>query len=118
MNGRRWLRLGTKTLHEIASIGYGGALAACLVINLVANHASTMQFAAARNAFAAIAQYVLFPSMGIVVVSGLFSLAATRSYINAGWPWVKALLGLSVFEATLLIVGSSRKQAELAAAAR
>ena len=56
--------------------------------------------------------------MGIVVVSGLIALAATRSYINAAWAWVKALLGLSVCEATLLIVGSSHRQAELAAAAR
>ena len=93
-------------------------MAACLVINLVANLASSEQFAAARNAFAPIAQYVLFSSMGIVVVSGLIALAATRSYINAAWAWVKALLDLSVFEATLLIVGSSHRQAELAAAAR
>lgn len=116
MNGKRWFRLGAKVLHEIGSIGYGGALAACLVINLVANRASPEQFAAARKLFAAIAQYVLFPSMGIVVVSGLFALAATRAYINAGWAWVKALLGLSVFEATLLIVGSGQRQAELTAA--
>ncbi len=40
MNGRRWFRLGAKALHEIASIAFGGALAACLVINLVANRAS------------------------------------------------------------------------------
>ena len=94
MSGRRWLRLGAKAPHEIASIGFGGALAACLVINLTANRASAEQFAAARKLFAAIAQYVLLPSMGIVVVSGLFALAATRAYMNAGWAWVKALLGL------------------------
>jgi len=116
MSGPRWLRLGAKALHDIASIGFGGALAACLVINGVANRASPVEFAAARNAFAAIAQYVLVPSMAVVVVSGLIALAATRGYLDAGWAWLKALLGLSVFEATLLIVGSGRKQAELAAA--
>lgn len=116
MNGKRWFRHGAKVLHEIGSIGYGGALATCLVINLVADRSSPEQFAAARKLFAAIAQYVLFPSMGIVVVSGLLAIAATRAYINAGWAWVKALLGLSVFEATLLIVGSGQRQAELNAA--
>jgi uncharacterized membrane protein len=116
MNGRRGLRLGAKALHEIASIGYGGGLAACLVINLMADRAASAEFAAARRAFAAIAQYVLMPSMAIVVVSGLIALAATRAYQDAGWAWLKALLGLSVFEATLLVVGASRKQAELAAA--
>jgi uncharacterized membrane protein len=117
MNGRRWLRLGAKTLHEVASIGFGGALAACLVINLVADRNEPAAFIAARHAFAAIAQYVLVPSMAVVVVSGLIALAATRGYQNAVWAWVKALLGLSVFEATLLVVGSSRAQAEFAAAA-
>lgn len=117
MSGRRWWRLGSKALHEIASIGFGGALASCLVINLAANRASPAEFAAARQAFAAIAQYVLVPSMAVVVISGLIALAATRGYQDAGWAWLKALLGLSVFEATLLVVGSGRKQAELAAAA-
>ncbi len=116
MNGRRWLRLGAKTLREVASIGFGGALAACLVINLVGNRESAAEFAAARRPFAVIADYVLIPSMAIVV-SGLIALAATRAYQNAVWARVKALLGLSTFEATLLVVGSGRQQAALAAAA-
>jgi hypothetical protein len=117
MSGPRWLRLGAKALHEIASIGYGGGLAACLLINLMANRASPAEFAAARHAFAAIGKYLLIPSMAVVVVSGLVALAATRAYQDAGWAWVKALLGLTVFEATLMVVGSSSKQAELTAAA-
>lgn len=116
MTGPRWLRFGTKALHEIAAIGYGGGLAACLVINRVANRASAAEFAAARRMFAAIAHYLLVPSMAVVVVSGLVALAATRAYQEAGWAWVKALLGLSVFEATLVIVGASGQQAELVAA--
>ena len=115
--GRRWLRQGSKALHEIAGIGFGGALAACLVINLVADRSAAPDFAVARQLFAAIARFVLVPSMAVVVVSGLISLAATRGYHDAGWAWLKALLGLSVFEATLLVVGASGKQAELAAAA-
>ena len=117
MNGRRWLRLGTKALHEIAAIGFGGGLVACLVINLVANRTSAAEFAAARHAFAVIAQWVLIPSMAVVVVSGLIAMMATRGYQDAGWAWLKALLGLSVFEATLVVVGSSRRHAELVAAA-
>ena len=116
MKRQRLLRLCAKALHEIASIAFGGALAACLVINQVANRASPAEFAAARHAFAAIAEYVLLPSMAIVVMSGLIALIATEAYINASWAWLKALLGLSVFEATLTIVGSSSKQAEVMAA--
>jgi hypothetical protein len=116
-NTRRWYRLGAKALHELASTAFGGALLACLLINGVADRTSPAEFAAARHLFAAIARYVLIPSMAVVVVSGLFALAATRAYMDAGWAWLKALLGLSVFEATLVVVGSSGRHAELVAAA-
>ena len=106
MKGHRWLRLGAKALHDIASIGFGGGLAACLVINLTANRASSAEFAAARQVFAVIAQYVLIPSMAVVVVSGLIAMMATRGYQDAGWAWVKAVLGISVFLATVRVVGT------------
>lgn len=107
VSGRRWVRLGAKALHDVASIGFGGGLAACLVINLWANRAAAAEFTAARQLFAVIAQYVLIPSMAVVVLSGLLAMAATRAYQDAGWAWVKALLGISVFEATLLVVSLS-----------
>lgn len=116
MNSRRWLRLGAKALHDIAAIAFGGGLAACLVINGMANRASASDFAAARQVFAAIADYVLVPSMAVVVVSGLIAMMATRGYQDAGWAWVKAVLGISVFVATVRLVGASGKQAEFAAA--
>ena len=115
VKGRRWLRLSAKAVHDIGSIGYGGALAACLAINLAATRMSDSEFAAARLAYAAIAQYVLIPSMLIVVVSGLIAMAATRGYQDAAWAWVKALLGMSVLVATFRVVGSAGKSADFAA---
>ena len=112
---RAWLRLGAKTLHDVASIAFGGALAACLVINLAANPAAP-EFLAARQVFAAIAKYILVPAMAVVVLSGLLALGSTRAYMDAGWAWFKALLGLSVFEATLVVVGSSSRQEGIAEA--
>jgi hypothetical protein len=117
MNHRAWLRLGAKTVHDIASIGFGGALAACLVINLTTNVATLGEFLAARQVFAAIAQYVLVPSMSVVALSGLIALAATRGYRDAGWAWLKALLGLNVFIATLMVAGGASNHGEIAAAA-
>lgn len=116
MNTRRLLRLLAKALHDIAAIGFGGGLAACLIINATADRAFPAEFAAARHTFSAIAQYLLVPSMSVVMVSGLLAMMATRGYQDAGWAWLKALLGLSVFEATLVVVGSSRRHAELVAA--
>ncbi|MBL8358875.1 MAG: hypothetical protein JNN18_00165 [Rubrivivax sp.] len=116
MTGRGGLRLSAKALHDIASIGYGGGVAAGLVINHTADRTAMAEFAVARQLFAAIAQYVLLPSMAVVVVSGLIALAATRAYMNAGWAWLKALLGFTVFQATLMLVSAARDQAEMAAA--
>lgn len=115
-SSRRWWRMGAKVLHEVASIGFGGGLAACLVINGLADRSSPEAFASARIAFSAIAKYLLVPSMAVVVVSGLLAIAATRGYMDAGWAWLKALLGITVFEATLVVVGSDSRQAEMLAA--
>lgn len=117
MTARRAWRVVAKVLHELAAIGFGGGLAACLLINLLADRSSPAAFAAARQAYAGIANYLLVPSMAVVVVSGLLALAATRAYIDAGWAWLKALLGITVFEATLMAVGSASRQADLLAAA-
>ena len=112
-----WVRRSLKALHEIAAIGVGGGLASCLTINLTASHASAAEFAAARQAIAAIARYVLLPSLALVLLTGLLAIAATRGFQSAGWAWAKALLGLSVFEATLVTAGATREHAELAATA-
>ena len=111
--GRRSL----KALHEIAGIGIGGGLAVCLVINGMSTSLSAADFIVARQIVAAVARLVLMPSLTVVLVSGLLSIAATPGFHNAGWAWLKLLSGLSVFEATLVTVGASRDQAELAATA-
>ena len=116
MIGRPWTRLTLKALHDVASLGIGGGLAACLVLNLMAPPLGTAEYAGTRQAIALIARYVLLPSMGVVLVSGLLAIAATRGYHNAAWAWVKAFLGLAVLQATLITVGAAREQAELAVA--
>jgi len=58
------------------------------------------------------------PSLAIVLISGLLAIAANRTYANAGWAWVKALLGLGMFEGTLISMDSgARRAAELSALA-
>jgi uncharacterized membrane protein len=107
-----------KALHTLGAIGFMGGLAAILV--LVANTAvePTASFAAVRNGIALINKWLLTPSLLIVLVSGLLAIAANNAYKDAGWAWMKALLGVVTFEGTLLtIVGSGRKAAEQAAAA-
>ena len=85
MNGRAWWRRILKALHEIAAIGLAGGLATCLVIGMTANVASHAEFVAARLAIAAVARYVLMPSLALVLVTGMLAMLATRAFKDAGW---------------------------------
>jgi Predicted integral membrane protein (DUF2269) len=107
-----------KFLHEIGAIGVLGSLAACVVLVATAPADSTVAYAATRHGIAAVSRWLLVPSLLLVIVSGLLAIIATRPYMDAGWVWVKALLGISMFEGTLLTISaSSRRAAELSAQA-
>jgi hypothetical protein len=109
-------RRSLKALHEIGSIGVMGGLAACLVLVATAPTESAVAYAAVRQGIAALVKWLIVPSLGITLLSGLLAIAATDAYINAGWAWFKAVLGISMFEGTLLTVGgSARKAAEFSA---
>jgi hypothetical protein len=107
-----------KILHEIGAVGVMGSIAACLVLVLKGPTQPLVAYAAVRQAIAVITQWLLLPSLVIVLLSGLLAIAATSAFQNAAWAWVKGLLGLSVFEATLVTINASaRRAAELAAMA-
>jgi hypothetical protein len=113
------LRKLVKLLHEIGAVGVLGAFAACVVLIATApSPDSLIAYAASRQGIAALAKWLLVPSLALVLVSGLLAMIANDAYIDAGWAWIKALLGLSMFEGTLVTVaGSARHAAELSALA-
>lgn len=107
-----------KLLHQLGAIGVMGALACCVVLVVVAPRESLAEYAALRAGIEAITRWVLLPSLALVLVSGLLAIAANRAYTDAGWAWVKALLGLVMFEGTLITIqASARRAAEVASAA-
>lgn len=107
-----------KFLHEIGGVGVGGSLGACIVLVATAPTRSLVAYAAVRQGIAAVTQWLLVPSLALVLVSGLLALAVTQAYHSAGWAWVKALLGIGMFEGTLLTIdASARKAAALSALA-
>jgi uncharacterized membrane protein len=112
------LRKLLKILHEIGAIGVVGSFAACIVLAAKAPPQPLIAYAAARQQIAVIAQWLLVPSLAIVLISGLLAIAANKAYIDAGWAWLKALLGVGMFEGTLVTIsGSARHAAELSALA-
>lgn len=107
-----------KLLHQLGAVGAMGGLAACVVLVALAPRDSLVEYAAWRTAIVAVGQWLLVPSLALVLVSGLLAIAIHRPYHDAGWAWVKALLGLVMFEGTLLTVqASGRRAAEVAALA-
>jgi hypothetical protein len=113
------LRKTLKVLHEIGSVGVLGAFAASLVLIACApSPHELLAYAAARQGIAAIARWLLVPSLALVLISGMLAMVANDAYMEAGWAWIKALLGLSMFEGSLVTVsGSARHAAQLAALA-
>jgi len=106
-----------KAVHEIGAIGTLGSFAAAIVLIATAPK-SPVAYAAVLEGIASITKWLLVPSLGIVLISGLLAIAANPAYKNAAWAWVKALLGIGTFEGTLLTVSASaRRAAELSALA-
>jgi hypothetical protein len=105
------LRKCLKVLHEVGAVGVLGSFAACLVLVMTAPTRSLVAYAAVREGIASIAKWLLVPSLALVVISGLLAIAANRAYVDAGWAWIKALLGIGLFEGTLMTVAATARQA-------
>lgn len=96
-----------------------GALAAHIILlTMIPEPESLAEYAALRQGIGAIAKWLLLPSLGVVLVSGLLAMAFGANYYNAGWAWLKLGLGVVVFEGTLLTVqGPAMRAAEASVSA-
>jgi hypothetical protein len=110
-----------KFLHTLGAIGMIGALATHIILLAVMPESvSLAEYSAWRQAIGAIAKWLLLPSLGLVLVSGLLAMAFGDRYYSAGWAWAKLALGLVTFEWTLLAVqgpAQGAAQASIRAAA-
>lgn len=100
------LRKTMKFLHTVSSAGLIGGLLAYGVLLVYAPQDTLARYADMRQSIVQISNYVLVPSLGIALVTGLLSMAVHRPFQEKRWAWIKALLGIGMFEATLGIIGS------------
>lgn len=96
-------------------------LAACGIIGGIAVYAALLSFGPAetpeelvwtRGAILIVANIILLPSLGVVIVSGLLSIAFHHPFHDKRWVWIKALLGISMFEAVLGVIGAKARSGE------
>lgn len=109
------MRRFIKILHEVGTVGMMGAIAASLILLVSARGTTPAEYAAIRHGIDHLARWLLLPSLTLTLFSGLLAIALHHPFQDAGWVWIKALLGVSVLEGTLGgIVGPAREAAAVA----
>ena len=100
------MRKFMKFMHTVSSAGIVGGLIAYALILLYAPQATPQDYANMRQTIVAVCQYMIVPALGISLVTGLLAMVVHRPFQELRWVWVKALLGIGMFEATLAIISS------------
>lgn len=105
-----------KILHSVASAGLIGGLACYMILLFAAPQETPADYADLREGISAISKYLLVPSLGLALVTGLGAMVAHHPFQEKGWVWLKAALGILMFKGVLTIV--SAKSAYAADVAR
>ncbi|MEM0986703.1 MAG: DUF2269 family protein [Pseudomonadota bacterium] len=113
-------RKTVKLLHSVAAAGLIGGLAAYMALLVAAPQGNPEAYAGLRQSIQALSDYVLLPSLMLGLVSGLLSMVVHTPFLDRGWVWVKAILGILMFKGVLTIVHAKAdyaagKAAEIAA---
>ncbi len=95
-----------KFLHTLGACGMIGALAGYAVLLVAAPQDSAQAYADMRQSISALCNYILVPSLAVTLVSGVFAMAHHHPFHEMRWVWLKAALGLAMFEGTLGMIGS------------
>lgn len=110
------MRRVLKFLHTLASCGLVGALLVYALILSSLREATPEIYAVARGTISDVCNLLLLPSLAVALITGLLAMAVHRAFLDTRWAWLKALLGLSMFEATFAIVQSKATTAAAEAA--
>lgn len=109
------MRQTLKFLHTASSCGIVGALIGYMLVLLYTPQDTPRAYADARSTISTLCNGLLIPSLAISLVTGLLAMAVHKPFMERRWAWVKAALGISMFEATLGIVQSKATTAAVVA---
>lgn len=101
-----YMRKTLKILHTLAACGIIGGILVYMILLLGAPKETPAAYADLRESIAMVSNYVLIPSLALVLVSGLLSMAVHHPFLNKRWAWFKAALGILMFKGVLAVVGT------------
>lgn len=105
------MRKVLKILHTLAAGGLIGGLGGYMLLLAMAPQETPAAYADLRQSIAALSNYLLLPSLAVGLVSGLLSMAQHRPFIDKGWAWLKAVMGILMFKGVLTVIGAHADQA-------
>lgn len=100
------MRKTVKILHTISACGLIGGLGCYMVLLVAAPQDTPEAYADLRQSIAVISDYVLLPSLAVALVSGLLSMVVHSPFLDRGWVWIKAALGILMFKGVLTIISA------------
>ena len=95
----------------------GAVAALAAILFLTPASIGTAGYGPVLLAMANIAAWIIGPSMVLIVLSGLGSMAITPGFQDAGWVWAKAATGILLLEGGLHVMGPLQEEAKRAASA-
>lgn len=105
-----------KILHTVSAAGLIGGLFAYFFLIPVGTGLAPAELARTRGLIATLCNWALLPSLAIALVSGLIAMVAHTPFLDKGWVWIKALMGILMFKGVLLLVVAEANHAAAAAA--
>lgn len=109
------LRVVLKILHSLSAAGLLGGLACYMILLVTAPQDNAAAYADLRQSIAMVSDYVLVPSLAVALVSGLLAMAFHTPFMDKGWAWAKAAMGLLMFKGVLTVVGAKADHAAVLA---
>ncbi len=88
----------------MGAIGLMGAMACIMVMLIAPPPRSVDGYVFMFRIMADIATWVFFPSLAITLIAGLLAIAINPVFHEAGWAWIKAATGISMFEGGFVYV--------------
>lgn len=105
------MRKVLKILHTLAACGLIGGLLGYMILLTAGPQDTPAAYADLRASIAVISTYVLLPSLGVALVSGVLSMAAHTPFLGMRWAWVKAVSGILMFKGVLTVIGAKADHA-------